>query len=277
MAMEHIRQAIERVRNPNLDQQQRRVISADRQTSRTLHDTHRNEADVAAPDRCTLIDAAHLEANRIVAHDDNDPRARNFQLLRTQVVQTMNAKAWRFLAVTSPTSGCGKSALAVNLALSVARQPDRSVVLVDLDLSKRRIANCFGLNCDKGLISTLAGRTTLPEAMSMVAIGNYRLLVLPSESAISNSSECLASRSMSSLLHQLKSLYRSSIVIFDIPPLLPGDDAISVLPHIDCSLLVIALGVSTLSEVKTCQKYLDATEVLRIVVNGAPEPRAIAG
>jgi Mrp family chromosome partitioning ATPase len=112
--------------------------------------------------------------------------------------------------------------------------------------------------------------------MATVAIGNYRLQVLPSESAIANSSELLASRSMSALMLQLKSLYRSSIVIFDIPPLLPSDDAISVLPHIDCGLFVIALGITTLSEVKTCQKYLEATEVLRIVVNNAPEPASVA-
>jgi protein-tyrosine kinase len=267
--MEHIRQAIERARYPDPGEQPSRVIYADRQVPQ--HRTGPREAD---PNHYTPIDAAHLEANRIVAHDDSDPRSRHFQVLRTQVVQTMDAKAWQFLAVTSPKSGCGKTATALNLALSIARQPDRSVVLVDLDLSKRKIASCLGLRCDKGLVSTLAGRTELPEAVSTVAIGNYRLLVLPSECAISNPSEWLASRSMSSLLQQLKSLYRSSIVIFNVPPLLPGDHAISVLPHIDCGLLVIALGVSTLSEVKACQKYLEATEVVRIVVNRAPEPRS---
>jgi Mrp family chromosome partitioning ATPase len=265
--MEHIRQAIERVRNPGPDHQPSRALGLDRQAPRFSPDLHGPLGDEAEPERRILLDEAHLEANRIVAHDDGDPRSKSFHILRTQVVQEMAAKSWQFLAVTSPTSKCQRTATAINLALSVARQPGRSILLVDMDLSKPKIANRLGLRCNKGLVSTLLGRTTLSEAIIPVTIGKYRLLVLPSEAAISNSSEWLASRAMSAVLQELRTSYRSSIVILDLPPILSGDDAISILPHMDCALFVTAIGVSTLSQVKACDEHLRATKVVRIIAN----------
>src|SRR5262245_26272963 len=85
---------------------------------------------VLAPE--VALSAAHLESNRVIAHDIADPRARSFDMLRTQVLQPMDMKSWQLLAVTSPTPGCGKTVVALNLALSIARQPDRQVLLVDM-------------------------------------------------------------------------------------------------------------------------------------------------
>ena len=62
-------------------------------------------------------------------------------MLRAQVLQSMDENGWQFLAVTSPTTGCGKSVTAINLALSVARQSERSVFLVDMDLQRPKIAD----------------------------------------------------------------------------------------------------------------------------------------
>jgi len=176
--------------------------------------------------------------------------------------------------VTSPTSKCGKTATAVNLALSMARQPDRAILLVDLDLSKPKIANRLGLQCERGLASTLAGKTTLFQAITPVMIEKSRLLVLPAEAALPNSAECLASQQMGSILQELKAAYRSSIVIFNLAPILRSDDAIAGLPHMDCAVLVTALGVSAMSQVKACDKFLASTTVVRIIVNQAPEAKS---
>src|SRR5215475_10277041 len=106
LAMEHIRQAIERARNGGGTEHQRIPPGPS--------DTNGHEPE---PGRCTLLDPARLEANRIVAHDDSDPRSKNFHMLRTQVTQAMDAGAWQFLAVVSPTARCGRTATAINLGL----------------------------------------------------------------------------------------------------------------------------------------------------------------
>jgi protein-tyrosine kinase len=64
---------------------------------------------------------------------------------------------------------------------------------------------------------------------------------------------------------------RSRIVILDLPPLLTGHDAVSILPQVDCILLVAAVGISKVSEIKECDKYLQDTRVVRFVLNKTPD------
>ena len=90
------------------------------------------------------LDFAYLQSQRIVAYDGKDPRSRSFDILRTEVLRSMDLKGWKTLAVTSPTPSCGKTLTAVNLALSMARQPERQVLLADLDLRKASGRSLFG-------------------------------------------------------------------------------------------------------------------------------------
>src|ERR1035437_3016318 len=129
------------------------------------------------------LNFAHLEANRIIAHDRSDQRSRSFDMLRTQILQSMDLKSWQLLAVTSPTSACGKTLTAINLALSIARQPERSVLLVDMDIEKPQVANCLGLRCEAGLLSVLNGQVALQNALVQASVGSYRLTVLPCEAS----------------------------------------------------------------------------------------------
>src|SRR6185437_16090455 len=70
------------------------------------------------------LNPAYLEKHRIVAHDGQDPRSRSFDMLRTEVLRSMDRNGWTSLAVTSPTPNCGKTLTAVNLALSMARKSE---------------------------------------------------------------------------------------------------------------------------------------------------------
>jgi protein-tyrosine kinase len=73
------------------------------------------------------------------------------------------------------------------------------------------------------------------------------------------------------LLHEIGKQKRSRIVIVDLPPLLSGDDAMAILPQVDCVLLVAAVGTSTVSEIEECNKHLESTDVVRFVLNKVPE------
>ena len=81
----------------------------------------------------------------------------------------------------------------------------------------------------------------------------------------------MASQSMTSLLQILKREFRSRIVIFDMPPLLLGDDVISVLPQMDAVLLIAGVGQTSIAEIKECHKHLKSTPVVRVVVNRVAE------
>ena len=221
--------------------------------------------------RDVRLNADHLEANRIVAHGAPSQQGRYYDMLRTQVLQEMDKKSWQFLAVTSPTAACGKTVTACNLAMSIARLPERSVLLVDLDLRKPMIADYLGVSGNGGVLSVLEGRATLSSTVFQASIGPNRFLVLPGSVSSPGSSEWMASQTMSTLLQTIKRDFRSRIVIFDLPPMLLGDDVISILPRMDAVLLIAGVGSTSVSDIKECQKHLQRTPVVRVVVNKATE------
>jgi len=230
-------------------------------------------ADAAIADRATkkdlVLNLAHLESNRIIAYDETDARSKSFDMLRTQVLQAMDQSNWNVLGITSPTPGCGKSVTAINLAFSIARRPERSVLLVDLDLQKPQVAKYLGVDCGSGVISVLEERASLADALIQVRAGSSRITVLPAESATSASSAKMSSRELSTLLQEFRR-DRSHTVILDLPPMLSSDDALTVMPQLECILLVAAVGRSKVSEIGECNKHLGATEVVRFVLNKVP-------
>jgi protein-tyrosine kinase len=223
------------------------------------------------PPTLAALNPAHLEANRIIAHDRSDQRSRSYDMLRTQVLQAMDVKSWQLLAVTSPKQGCGKTLTSINLALSIARQPESSVLLVDMDLEKPQVANCLGIKCKRGLLGVLAGHTMLQDAFVETSIAGHRLTVLPCEASTTHASEYMTSSAMSAMLQAIKRENPSRVVIFDLPPMLSGDNVISILPQMDCVLFVVAVGTTTASEIKECEKHLQTSAIVRVVLNKASE------
>lgn len=217
------------------------------------------------------LDPDHLEASRIVAFATGGESARYYDMLRTQVLQEMDKKNWQFLAVTSPTAGCGKTVTACNLAMSIARLPDRSALVVDLDLRKPMVANYLGLPRGGGVLSVLDGQAPISSAVIKAGVGSNSLFLLPGSAPTSGSSEWMASQTMTALLQAIKREFRSHTVIFDLPPMLLGDDVISILPRMDAVLLVTGVGSSSVADVKECQKHLERVPVVRVVVNKAFE------
>lgn len=271
--MENIRKALERARDR--EGARRQGPAGPRVASPRL------DADLGSTDQISrsgpiwtaeiTLDAKHLESNQIIAFDDTDLRTKSFDILRTQVLQSMDQKNWKILGITSPSPGCGKTVTAINLALSIARQPDRSALLVDFDLQKPQVASTLGIHCRTGLVDVLEGRTSLPQSVVRAVAGGYHIMVLPVEAPTLRSSAWMASRPLGEMLHEIRKLYQSSVVILDLPPMLASDDVISLLPLLDCILLVAAVGKSTVAEITECNKHLQAAEVVRLVLNKVPE------
>ena len=221
--------------------------------------------------RAVTLDAARLELRRIISFDVADQRSKSFDVLRTQILQEMDRKHWQILAVTSPTAGCGKTLTAINLALSIARQPERKALLVDMDLRKPQVARRLGVGCETGVVGVLEGQSGLPAAMVRAQVGRHEVLVLPAETTPTDSSEWMASRAMREVLEAIKRDFRPWTVILDLPPMLLGDDVLAILPLVDCALLVTAVGTTTVAEVEECNRYLQSTNVVRVVVNKVPD------
>lgn len=217
--------------------------------------------------RSEAVSPKHLERHRIVAFNKNDPSSLGFDLLRTQVLQKMEERGWRTLAVTSPASGCGKSVVAINLAMSIAHQTGRTSMLVDFDLRRPRVAEYLGLSATPSLNEVLCGE--VPLAQALVNPGIPRMVVLPTGRPEAKPAELMASKRVATMIRELRERYHDRVVMFDLPPILAVDDAMAVLPHIDCVLMVVGDGDVTQAEVKESLRYLAGVELLGVVLNKA--------
>lgn len=271
--MERIKAAIEKSKQTRASSTERHVVPkrVAPQSLNIIPDELENLAYVET--RTVELDHAHLEKNRIVALNKNDMASWAFDSLRTQILQTMEEKGWRTLAIVSPTPEAGKSVVSINLAMSIAQQSQRTAMLVDLDLRRPRIGAYLGITMNKSLNDFLEGSADVSDVL--VNPNVPRLVILPTAKPVARPSEALTSKKIDSLIKDLRNRYESRIVIFDLPPILTADDAIAILPKIDCAMLVVANGMSSQSDIEETMHLLAGTNLLGVVLNKAEvEPRS---
>ena len=188
-----------------------------------------------------------------------------FDALRTRVLQQMRAQGWRRLAITSPGPACGKSTLALNLAFSLARQPDLRVILAEVDLRRPSLSRILGHRPSNGFADVLRG--TQPFADQALRFGNNLAIAL-SPIPVHSPAELLHSPGVTEVLANIDATYAPDITIFDLPPMLASDDVMAFLGQVDCALLVAAAEASTVKEVDVCERDIASrSNVLGVVLN----------
>lgn len=208
-----------------------------------------------------------MQRNRLIAPTDAGAALNAFKLLRTQLLQIMDRNDWCALGVTSPGPGAGKTLTAINLAISLALDVNHTVLLVDLDLRRPSVHRYFGLEDTRGLGDYLTGGSDLRGLLFNPGI--ERLVVLPGGAPRENSSELLTSPRMIELAREMKARYRSRIVLFDLPPLFAGDDALAFSPRLDAVLMVAEEGRTKKREIEAAVALLGAVPIIGPVLNKA--------
>lgn len=215
------------------------------------------------------LDRGHLEEMRIFAHDGLDRRTSHYDMLRTQVSQILKEAHLKTFAITSPRPGVGKTMTALNLAFSIARQREQSVLLVDLDLRRPRIVSYLGLRADYSIDDIINNRCTLDEAVIKPGLGHGRLSIVAASTPVSQSTELIASLRMQKLTKQLKTNQTYSMIIYDLPPMLASDDFLAFLPQADCAMIIAGVGDTTVHEIKECERLIGEDKFLGCVLNKA--------
>jgi protein-tyrosine kinase len=225
--------------------------------------------------RVMAVDADHLRRERILMPGLTTSivagglaAVQGYKMLRTQVLQRMAANGWNTLAIMSPTPGDGKTLTAINLAIAISADVGHSALLVDFDLRRPTVAARLGIAPDQfvGVESSLAGKTPIAEAFLRLE-GYERLMLLGAAAVVPASSELLASARTREIVRDLKSRYADRIVIFDLPPVLGGDDAVAFAPQVDAVLLVIGEGHTRVDDVLRTFELLRDKPVIGTVLN----------
>jgi protein-tyrosine kinase len=235
-----------------------------RQSQPKTEDGGRTQYDYVSTRRIKT-DEEILKNNRIVAPFRDDTRSVAFKVLRSQILKKMRDHGWKSIAITSAKPEEGKSVVSLNLAISMSMEFNQTVLLVEADMRRPRICELLGLEAAKGLGSYLEQNVALRELL--INPGMERLVVLPSIGNYPNASELLSGPRMRHLAEELKARYSDRIIIYDLPPLLGGDDALVCLPHADCVALVVGEGQSSKDEILQSRHHLRDHNVVGCILN----------
>lgn len=262
--MEKIQQALEKARAARTAAQ----AAASPPPSPTPAAASPSGEPVPAPRRTRVVPVAPatLARNRIVTSSTAvSPAADAFRVLRTQLLTRLETLNGRAIAVCAPTQGAGKTFVAVNLAISIARHLHLTALLVDLDLRRPSVHRYFDLQPEAGLSDYLLGTRPLEDCL--VNPGIERLVLLPQVGSLEHSSELLALPRMAELVGQLKARYADRVILFDCPPLLATDDAIHATGYADGCLLVVAEGTTTKDDLLRAAELIGEEKYLGSVLN----------
>lgn len=177
----------------------------------------------------------------------------------------------RTVVITSPAPSEGKTLTAANLALTIAQNGEK-VLLVDGDLRNPSLHQLFDINPEPGLTNVILGNVELPAAVSDVEV--KRMQILPAGRIPPNPAELLGSNKMKTLLLQMKE--HTDFVIIDTPPALLTADAALVAAVTDGVLLVVESGKTPIEQAAKAKEILSnvKAKILGVVLNKAMRPKS---
>jgi capsular exopolysaccharide synthesis family protein len=207
-----------------------------------------------------------MRENRLVSSMEHGEYTDALKILSTQVLQRMNENHWNSIAVTSPRRAEGKTTIALNLGISISKEVEYTVLVVDANLRHPNMHEYFGLNPTHGLSDYLTGDMELSDIL-INPKGLDHFVILPAGKPHGASSELLGSPKMCSLVEELTSRYPKRIIIFDLPPVLETADTLAFVPCVDTALVVVEDDVTKESDLKSAIEMLSVTNIIGTVLN----------
>ena len=208
--------------------------------------------------------------NRIILGQPSIATVSSYKMLRTRLLQQLQANGWNSVGVTSTLQGEGKSLSALNLAISIATDSNYEVVLADFDFRNPSLHKLLGVSPDVGLADYIENSDLNLSHILLAIDQRPRLFVLPNTRSFEHSAETLSVPRITNAFRALCAPTSQRIVLCDLPPLLV-DDAIAFAPNIDCLLLVICEGKSKRSEIAAALDLLPDEKLVGSVLNCSDE------
>lgn len=187
-----------------------------------------------------------------------------YAMLTANIHISNDQKILRTFALTSCNPEEGKTSLAISLAITMA-QSDWKVLLVDADMRKPTAAKRLNEESQLGLSDYLAEKVELNDALSETNITNFTYCSCGSDHH--NPIGLLCSARFEELLDKLRDDY--DIVLFDTPALTSVVDGAIVASKVDATLLVVRIGLTTLTSLRRVKEQLDKlnANILGVVLN----------
>jgi len=168
-------------------------------------------------------------------------------------------------AITSPTAACGKSTMVMNLGFSLSRHHDHKTMVLEMDLRKPSLSRAMQIPGEHQFSRVLEGRAPFEEHAARI---RDNLIFATNVNAVTGSAELLQSQKTATVLDDLRARYAPDMMIFDMPPMLTGDDTMAFLSRVDCVLLLAAAEQSSIKQIDKCERDIASqTNVMGVILN----------
>ncbi|HEX4648263.1 MAG TPA: CpsD/CapB family tyrosine-protein kinase [Steroidobacteraceae bacterium] len=226
---------------------------------------------LAARTRLVQVSPLYLENERVLPPGAGGVQGVPYKMLRTQVLRRLDKLGVNSLAVVGAAADTGKTLTAINLAIAIAADPERTSLLIDLDLRKPSVHRRFGLEPEVGIDDCLRRARPLKDAM--VRIETYeRFVLLPARERSVDSSELLSTRRTEEMILEMRSRYKDRVLVFDLPPVPQADDALVFARHVQAVLIVVGEGRTRRDDLLRTIELLRDVPIIGTVLNGTREP-----
>lgn len=170
------------------------------------------------------------------------------------------------IMVSSANPNEGKTFVSINLALSVALEQDKTVLLIDADVLRPSLHRELEFENDTGLLDYLCGDTD--DVANIIYPTNLpNLRIMPAGSAHHLTNELLASERMAKLANELSQRYPDRVVIFDSPPLLGVTETPVLASLVGQAVIVAEESKTKIEDIKRATMQLDEDLAVGFVLN----------
>ncbi len=196
--------------------------------------------------------------------------AEQIRKIRTYIFHMPGREIPRLLMVTSAVPSEGKTLIAANLAISIAKGEDQHVLLLECDLRKPSLHHLFQFPPACGLSEIIQGRASIEDCLIKTPID--KLTILPStKEPPANPSELLESKRMSSIIREVSERYSDRFVIIDTPPIQATVDPKIISDQVEGIIFVVRHRYTSESDIKMAIDNLPREKILGTVLNAVDE------
>jgi protein-tyrosine kinase len=147
----------------------------------------------------------------------------------------------------------------------LSRHRDHRTMVLEMDMRKPSLSRAMQIPGEHQFSRVLEGRAPFEDHAVRV---NDNLIFATNVNAVAGSAELLQSPGTAAVLDDLTARYAPDMILFDMPPMLTGDDTMAFLSRVDCVLLLAAAEETSIKQIDKCERDIASqTNVMGVILN----------
>ncbi len=221
--------------------------------------------DLAVDDLEKGYDESRIDRNLVALLKPHSFEAEQFKILRSNILYPVAGNPPRSILVTSSEPEEGKTFVAANLAISIALNVNKHVLLIDADLRRPQLHTRFGFDHPPGLSNYLEDGRPLASLLLKTRVD--KLTLLPGGPPPANPSELISSERMANLLAEVTARYSDRLIVIDAPPPALTAETSVLARQVEGILVVIRFGKTSKEGLSGVIESVGKQKILGTMIN----------